>query len=144
MGGLRAHPVPETVTCRACAEPFTWDGRSSRRPHYCDDAVCRRRRANDRAYRYFLRTRAKGRGPNDCPGSLPRPLAPPLEVRPVALRQREPTWKVEQLLARAKAARLAEERRTGQRRFTLEDGWQQRGPGYYHNPGADLQGDGWS
>jgi hypothetical protein len=33
---------------------------------------------------------------------------------------------VERQFQAAKAARLAEERRTGQRRYTITDGWQQR------------------
>lgn len=43
----------------------------------------------------------------------------------LALR-RESSATVDALLAAAKAARLAEERRAGQRRFTIHDGWQQR------------------
>jgi hypothetical protein len=40
--------------------------------------------------------------------------------------QREASDRVERMLAAAKAERLAEERRTGQRRYTIEDGWVQR------------------
>ena len=130
MGGRRALPVPETLTCRACAEPFAWDGRSSRRPHYCDDAICRRRRANDRAYRYFQRWRSKGCGTQDRPGSPPRPLAGPVAPRSAPTPSLESTAHVEALLEAAARSRLLEERRTGRRRFTVEDGWVQRGPGY--------------
>lgn len=58
----------------------------------------------------------------------------------------------------ARAARLAREKATGQRTFTLSadetyvrqdglvvvqrGGWEQKGPGNYGNPGADLQGHG--
>ncbi len=40
---------------------------------------------------------------------------------------REPADTVERLYRQARAARLAEERRTGQRRYTITDGWGQRG-----------------
>jgi hypothetical protein len=42
----------------------------------------------------------------------------------------------------AKAARLARERATGQRTYTIENPWAQRGAGHYSNPGADTMGHG--
>lgn len=41
----------------------------------------------------------------------------------------------------ARAARLAREKATGQRTFTIGDGWEQRSNNY-GNPGADTQGHG--
>jgi hypothetical protein len=38
----------------------------------------------------------------------------------------EPAATVERRLAQARAARLAEERRQGRRRYTIETGWMQR------------------
>lgn len=46
----------------------------------------------------------------------------------LALR-RESSATVDAMLAAAKAARLAEEKRSGHRRFTIDDGWAQR-PGH--------------
>lgn len=143
--GRRLVPIPETLRCRACAEVFAWDGRSSRRPHYCDDAACRRIRSNERSYRYWLQTRSKGCGTQDRPGSVPRPLAPALPIAEARVTvPHESPGHVERLLEAARQARQREERATGQRRFTITDGWQQRGPGHYANPGADTQGEGWS
>jgi hypothetical protein len=145
MAGTRNMPTPETLRCRACAEPFAWDGRSSRRPHYCTDATCRHRRTNARAYAYFLRTRSKGCGTQDRPGSVPRPLAGPLEARTAPEPSRESTAHVEALLRAAARSRWLEERRTGKRRFTIEDGWAQKpGTSTVGNPGSDGQGWGWS
>jgi hypothetical protein len=39
---------------------------------------------------------------------------------------RESTERVERLLAAAARSRRREEQRTGQRRYTIEDGWTQR------------------
>jgi hypothetical protein len=48
----------------------------------------------------------------------------PADTAPVGYR--ESYAHVDHLYAQARAARLAEERRTGQRRHTIETGWQQR------------------
>jgi hypothetical protein len=54
----------------------------------------------------------------------------PKPVRPSPTPSRGPRHEsaatVDELLAAAKAARLAEERATGQRRYTITDGWAQR------------------
>jgi hypothetical protein len=126
MGGRRGLPVPETLRCRACAQPFHWDGVSSRRPHYCQDATCRHRRTNARAYAYFLRNRSKGCGTQERPGSVPRPLAGPLEARTAPAERKETAAHVEALLAAAARSRLYFEKTTGQRKFQIEDGWAQR------------------
>lgn len=119
--------IPQTVICRACAEPFAWKS-TGRKPHYCTDAECRRRRANDRAYRYWRANRAKGgnagwfrRTPPPAKPALPAPL--PGEREP---HTQECPARVERLLQAARAARLRRERETGRRTYVIETGWVQR------------------
>jgi hypothetical protein len=124
--------IPECLTCRACRGLMHWPG-TGRRPHYCTDATCRRTRSNDRAYQYYLRSRWKG-GTVGERRTTPTPALPALSTHqpgPVTATvtdgYREPDAVVERMLAQARAARLAEERRNGQRRYTIETGWQQKG-----------------
>jgi hypothetical protein len=119
MSTVRRNPTPECIICRACAQSFHWNGRSMRRPHYCYDATCKRNRQADRSYMYFAANKRKSDAPIVRVWSHE-----PLSIRPPA--SVEPTRRVEALLAAAKAARLARERATGQRTFTIETGWAQR------------------
>jgi hypothetical protein len=121
--------IPECLTCRACRGLMHWPG-TGRRPHYCTDATCRRTRSNDRAYQYYLRSRWKG-GTVGERRTTPTPALPALSThqpRPVAATDgyREPAAVVDRMLAQARAERLAEERRNGQRRYTITDGWAQK------------------
>lgn len=54
-----------------------------------------------------------------------------------------PTHPRARTVAEAKALRLARERATGQRTYTITDGWVQR-PGAGRMNDGDLQGGGWS
>ena len=129
----RAQPTPQTIICRACAEPFHWSGKS-RRPAYCKRVDCQRRRQAARSLEYFRRLGGwQGRtyqtasrlAPPLAAGALPT-TAPP---------SRETPEQVEALFARVRAERLAEERRTGRRRHTIESGWQQRADAVYMEGG---------
>jgi hypothetical protein len=108
--------------CRACAAPLLWTGQG-RRPFYCQDATCRKRRAADRAYRYFLQYRCKWlRGPGRVVEAPIQPAVP----QPSRSGLRETTAQVDARLAQVKQDRLARERAAGQRTFTVGDGWMQR------------------
>jgi len=113
MPGPRRDPIPETITCRACAEPFAWDGISMRRPHYCPSRDCKRARQNDAAYRYFHASRSAGTATSTRVWQAPPPL-------PKTGTAEEPAAQVEAALSVARAARLARERAAGQRTFTID------------------------
>lgn len=133
MSRLRRHTTPQTVICRACAVPFVWDGGSARRPHYCRRRPCvadRQRAACLRYYDAHLRTTDVRK--------VPRPTLQPL---PHTVTPQEPADHVERLLRAAAQRRRDEERRTGQRRYTITDAWQQR-PGV-STVDRDGSGEGW-
>jgi len=135
----KAHPlgITESVICRACETPFLWrrDAAHRRKPHYCPDADCQRRRNNLRSALHLRKVRAVVKAYQARDGhTVPPPLAPPPP---------EPTPTVERLLAAAKARRLREEWATGRRRFTIQDGWQQRGDATSPFERTHGDGEGW-
>lgn len=137
--GRVAHPLGTSVavTCRACTQVFVWTRTAAhrRQPTYCADPVCQRRRSNLRSTLYQRRVRGLARAYQADPSRFP--VAPPLP-QPTP----EPTAVVERLLAQATAARLAEERRQGQRRYTV-DPWAQRPGANDFERDGDTNGWGW-
>lgn len=136
----------EILTCRACAEYFVWEPGRTRRPHYCTREACVRRRAVQRSLQYQSRKRADAaaaaqgtaatcavcgtafavlrKGQRTCGLTCGWVLAK--QARALSQGWEETETRVEALLRAAKAKRLAEERATGRRRYTIETGWQQR------------------
>jgi hypothetical protein len=111
--------TPQTAICPACARSFTFI-RTRRTPVYCQDATCARARQRDAAYRYFTKARAKGQ----------KPARPTLEPLPNRLQARTRRDRLAAVIAerveQARVARLARERASGQRTYTIESGWLQK------------------
>jgi hypothetical protein len=67
----------------------------------------------------------------------------PTDLRRMGTAPYEPAATVERRLAQARAARLAEERRQGRRRYTIETGWMQRpGAGQFDGVNGIWSSDG--
>jgi len=84
-------------------------------PVTCGAVACRHARRRERNTSHHRVQSARRMAERRASPEFGRPL-------------RESPEEIARLFELAKAARLAEERRTGQRRYTITDGWQQRGP----------------